>query len=200
MYVEPKLEYSSHLCSIVGVPTLPGKHNENIAKYLLVIQVCGLLTPYKYVIAWEMTADTVNPDSVIILLESCINALIGIGMNVRSITSDMGPRNMEIWNNYGIWANRLYKPHPSTIDSVLIKEHLDSCCSALIGKKSIPVHFIADPSHLFKNIRNMLLSHDFRLPSWAVAAWHIDQGGDVVSWKYIRELFQVQQDARYRMA
>lgn len=81
---------------VVGFPTLPGQKEENHAKNLLVIQTCGVLNPYKFVIAWELTAETLNSSSLIKLVNTCVSQLIEGGMRIRAITTDMGPRNMNL--------------------------------------------------------------------------------------------------------
>ena len=45
----------------------------------------------------------------------------------------------------------------------------------------------------------MLLTHDILLPKWVLKAWCIDRGGNIVSWKWVQGLFEVQKFSILRL-
>ena len=167
---------------------------------MLVIQVCGLITPYKFTIALELTAATCDPNSLKELIDSCISGLYQAGIRVRAITSDMGPLNKGIWNLIGIKANRRINPHPSALLKLLLAEHCYKKFCYEFQKLEEPIYFFADPTHLFKLIRNELITHDLHLPAWVKNAYHIDKGKCIVSWRWIQRLYNIQQSCYYRLA
>ena len=197
---EEKIEFSTHLKQVTGVPTLPPRNKEEHAKHMLVIQVCGLVIPYKFNIAWELTAVTCEAKALNDLIDSCVNSLRDAGLHVRAITSDMGALNIGIWNLNGIDADRLINPHPSSVSKPMLTGHcFTKFCTEFPGLDD-PIYFFADPTHLFKLLRNELITHDLHLPDWVKDSWHIEKGGCIVSWRFIQKLYDIQENSMYRIA
>ena len=197
---EERIEFSSHINQVTGILTLSPRHNEQHAKQMLVIQVYGLIIPYKFTIAWELTAVTCNPNPLKELLDGCITSLYEAGLRVRAITSDMGAVNKGIWNLNGIDAERRINPHPSAVLKPMLGEHCNKKFCYEFPKLEEPIYIFADPTHLFKLMRNELITHDLHLPAWVKDAWHIDKGGCIVSWKWLQRLYDIQKSSFYRMA
>lgn len=201
MAVEPRVEYSSHIRSLIGFTTIAPNKPQFLATNLLVFQISGILCNYKFVVGWHLTGETIDPLDLNLFFLELLEALNECGLRVRGVTSDMGRNNMQIWSLQEIFAHRTSKiaQRPSSLDNPLGEAHYNCSHFMQIPEYSNPIYFIADATHLFKSLRNMLLSHDFRLPFWAVRKWDIE-GGDLVSWKWITELYGIQQSDLFQMS
>ena len=108
----------------------------------------------------------------------------------------MGRNNMQLWTLYNIHAHRISKrgPDPSSLYKPVNQQlHVDYFYYMNFRALKDPVYFVADSTHLFKSLRNMMLTNDFRFPAWAIRNWEIE-GGDVVKWEHISQLYELEKN------
>lgn len=202
MSIEPRVEYSPHIKSLIGMPTLAPITKSLIASNLLLFQISGILANYKFDVGWHLTANTINKDDLNKFFKEIVKELNNVGIHVRCVTSDMGRNNMELWKLHEVYASRIAHraPDPTTLhEPVPLDLHVNFKYYIHLEQIKHPVYFVADSTHLFKSMRNMLLNHDFRFPAWAVRKWDI-QGGDLVKWEYIAQLYDLQKKDVIQMA
>lgn len=203
MSIEPRVEYSAHTHSIMGFTTIaPTKTDLNtVATNVLVFQISGILANYKFIIGWHLTGKTIDADDLNKFFLELLQALQDAGLNVRCVTSDMGCNNMQLWTFHEIFAHRSTKIAlaPPSITAPLGNNYYNYSHYIKQTETSQPIYFVADSTHLFKSLRNMLLTHDFRIPAWAIRKWDIKKG-DLVSWKWVTELYGLQQQDLFQMS
>lgn len=104
----------------------------------------GLKTKWKQVIAWHVCPKNNDADRLYQFFQELLIKVEGIGLKVRGILSDMGPKNLALWRHYGIKVNRITASH--FIDHPIRKEE--------------KLYFMADVPHLLKNIKSMFITHE----------------------------------------
>lgn len=149
---------------------MPGHSSGVSATHALVIMLGGITTRWKQTVAYFFTGNSVDGRVYRDILFQIVEKTEELGLKVISITSDMGPANQAFWKICGITAGRHtitrnYTTHPQG--------------------DTRKIYIFADVPHLFKNIKNMLVSNKiiclneniknkFKLPSDVVAVSHID--------------------------
>lgn len=144
----------------------------------------GLGTRWKQVVAYYSTPNSVagavfKP----IILEIITNAT-KIGLNVVSVTSDMGPSNQAMCRAFGVVVNKFCRPvnkisHPSNDN-----RHL---------------YFLADVPHLVKNLKASLINNGvFKLHPDTVKKYNLPS--DTVTTRPIRKLISYQQKKGLKIA
>lgn len=128
--------------SFVGNSTLG---SSGVANHYMVIMLRGLKSPWKQIVAHELTGhSTTGPDMKKVISET-IDAARNIGLKVRASTSDMGPSNKAAWSSLGVCVSRNVRQ-----------------TSYHLGVEE--VHTVADVPHLIKNMRKAFLTHILILP------------------------------------
>ena len=89
------------------------------------------------------------------IVSAAVCKLNNIGLNIVSVICDQGARNQQMIKMFGVTAK---KPWVNVGDSL--------------------VHFMYDPPHLLKYVRNNLMKHRFEV------------NGQIVDWKYISDFFE----------
>jgi hypothetical protein len=105
-----------------------------------------------------------------------------IGLTVRACVSDMGPSNQDLWKHIGIVSNR--SELVSFIDHPFVA-----------GTR---LHFLADPPHLLKNIRNCLLTQTISLPESTVVSNNLPS--NTVSLQHVKDLIKMQENSELKIA
>lgn len=144
MAIQPSLDYDCRSGRVLGLPTVAdsaNKESDNLATHALVFMLRGLSTPWRQAIAYEFTCNSWSSDHVKLLILKIIEECSTIGLDVKSITMDMGGGNQAILRDFGIAWSRTGEivntcPHPVNQSSKL--------------------HFFPDVPHLLKNLRNHL--------------------------------------------
>lgn len=80
---------------------------------------------------------------------------------MRAITYDIGYRNMQVLSKNKMTARRSYVPYLESLTEQLDFSFLYISALKMHENSTIYCYYIADSTHLLKNIRTMLLSHDF---------------------------------------
>jgi hypothetical protein len=110
----------------------------------------GVNTRWKQVVAYYFTGNSVNGQIFADIIKEIFENSKRIGLNILSVTSDMGGSNQALWRRWGVHAGRhsvtnFKIPHPLTPEQ--------------------SVFVFSDVPHLFKNVKAMLMnSKDILLP------------------------------------
>lgn len=136
----------------------------------------GLKTPWKQIVAHEITGPCTNGSDMKRLALSTVQAATGVGLKVKAIVSDMGSNNKALWNALGVNVTRSDRNTSFTADD---KE---------------TIHVFADAPHLLKNIRSAFLSHVITLPE-DICKEH-DLPSKNVSSSYVKELWEMEKNSK----
>jgi len=174
MAIIPSNVFDVSLNKNVGNITLP--NHEGTATNVLVFMLGGISTRWKQTVAYYFTGPSVNGTVYSNIITDLIIKCESIGLKVMAITSDMGSSNQRLWKYWNITAKKCCKvsnflPHP-----------LDDNRKLFV---------IADVPHLFKNIKNMLMTNKvlfisnelqekYELPTNIVCCDHIQ---DVINYQ-----------------
>lgn len=107
-----------------------------------------------------------------------------MGLKVLSITSDMGPVNVALWRKWGIVASRNSRISNS------ITHPLD---------ESRKIYIFADVPHVFKNLKNMLVTHKTLYISDEMQTKH-NLPTNIIDVNHIVELIAYQKDFHFQLA
>jgi hypothetical protein len=141
-------QYDSALNKYFGEVTLP--EHVALANHVLVFMLGGVNTRWKQVVAYYFTGNSVNGQIFADIIKEIFENSKRIGLNILSVTSDMGGSNQALWRRWGVHAGRhsvtnFKIPHPLTPEQ--------------------SVFVFSDVPHLFKNIKAMLMNNkDILLP------------------------------------
>ena len=115
---------------------------------LVMLEFCftilGLTTRWKQVVAYYFTPTSVDGSVFKPIVIEIIKEAEAIGLQVISVTSDMGSSNKAMWREFGIVVNRHCVPVTN------VTHPIDS---------SRDLSFIADVPHLIKNLKAALCNH-----------------------------------------
>lgn len=169
MAITPSKSYDTATKVYLGDVNLPCHSSDVSATHALVIMLGGITTRWKQTVAYFFTGNSVDGSVYRDILFQIIEKTEAVGLKVVSITSDMGSANQAFWKICGITAGRY-----SLIKNFIQHPYDDT-------RK---IYIFADVPHLFKNIKNMLISNklinladsitdEYKLPSNTVKASHI---------------------------
>jgi hypothetical protein len=155
-----------------GKVTLPD--HTGVATHVLVFMLAGIKPRWKQVVAYYFTGNSIKGVIINDIIENILQKVEPLGLNVLSVTSDMGASNQALWKVWGITAGR-----HSDIKS--------KTSHPTVENKS--VYVFADVPHLFKNIKAMLITNKiiripddiqkkYELPTNEIVSSHIN---DVVN-------------------
>lgn len=142
MAITPGNTYDSSLNKYYGNVTLPD--HSGIATHVLVFMLGGVNTRWKQIVAYYFTGDSVNGAAFNDIIKKIFDKAVALGLNILSITSDMGPANQALWKTWGVTAGR-HSLLRNKINHPLEQDN--------------KVYIFADVPHLFKNIKAMLMSN-----------------------------------------
>lgn len=174
MAIRSCISYDSKRDRNVGYVDLGGietPDNEELASEALFFQIVSYSTPFKCPVAYFLIKK-MNADVQTQLTLSVIRKLHEVGVNVRSITCDGTSTNLSTFTKLGCILN---------IENM--KTNFVHPCD-----ESIRIHCIMDPCHMLKLCRNTLADFDLKY------------NGEIISWKYIKKLFELQNEINFRFA
>lgn len=145
----------------------------------------GLTTRWKQVVAYYFTPNSVNGKTFRPIILEIIQEAESIGLQVVSVTSDMGSSNKAMWREFGVVVNKLCVPVTS------VAHPLDD---------TRRLHFFADVPHLIKNLKAALCRHrqGFILAPDVVEMYKLPS--DTVCLDPIRCLLEFQQSKELKLA
>lgn len=167
MQITGNSDYDKNKKEFVGDITLgmPGRDGNHITCAL----IRGITSPWKQVIACEITGASTNGADMKNFLCRIIHAVTEVGLNVRAVTTDMGSNNKAMWSSLGVVVNRTDRKTSFTYSNNKINVLPDVC-------------------HLLKNLKSAVLSTGLTLPDDVVA----DEGlpTNMVHGNHIQNLFR----------
>lgn len=181
MAIRPSTTYDTSLKKMFGTVTLP--NHTGTATHVLVFMLAGITSRWKQIVAYYFTSNTVDGSVFKDIINEIFKKTSELGVNILSITSDMGACNQALWRTLGIMAGR----HRTIKNSV--ENPLDS-------KKK--VFFIADVPHLFKNVKAMLVTNKIiRLPISIQEKYNLPT--DVIRVEHILDLIKYQEELNFKL-
>jgi DNA transposase THAP9 len=115
----------------------------------------GLKTKWKQPLAYFLVSNTTSAERLKLFVEHCIMKLSAANFNTVCVICDQGSTNQQMFKLFGISQDKPY----ATVDSRI-------------------VHFMFDPPHLLKSVRNNLMKHDLEL------------NGKLIKWDYIVKFYE----------
>jgi len=148
-----------------------GENNINDTKgnQLLVALIRGAMEPWKQVIGCHITSNKTSGTDLKKFVYECIDFATELGLKVVAITSDMGGKNRNLWNELKISVNKI---------------------GARLNKfeyKKKGIYVIADQCHLLKNLKSTLLNGYITIPEYFKFEENIPS--QTVSGCYIKQLW-----------
>jgi len=173
----------------VGKSTLPT--HIGLAKKALVFMVAGLTRRYKDAVAYFFTnkrdpACTGNEtgDALAAILRTVITKTERAGLEVDSVTSDMGPDNMALWKSLGIGGSR-FGPVVSSFPNPVRPDR--------------EVFVLPDSPHLFKSIKRAIeVNKTILLPQALVESENLPT--NLVQYRHIEELCEFESGFELKVA
>lgn len=155
-----------------------------LATHALVFMLAGVNSRWKQTVGYHLTGDSVKGNLLAKEINDILIKATRIGLNVISVTSDMGSSNQAFWKEHNIIAGRYseiknFFPHPSDT--------------------TLNVYVIADPVHLFKNIRSTFLNNQtVELPPEVMQKNKLVHQSAQSS--HLNDLVQYQEQLRFKLA
>ena len=146
MQLRQTVEYDPSLKRMTGIMTLPNGLKKE-ATHALVTMIRCITIPWKQVISWHLTDNSISGDVLKIHVYDVIRAVESTNLQIMAIVSDMGPRKMDLWRSMGIKVSKTHVIH-YTANPVQPEKRL---------------YVLADPPHILKSIRNNLLKYVFNV-------------------------------------
>ncbi len=148
---------------------------ELAATHILVFLVKHIYTKSKFIAAYYLTGNSMSNKSYYSTTKDVIKAIeTMIKYKIHSVTTDIEPNNLKLWKEFGIESKRnsiqTFASHPNDSNRNL--------------------YFIADVAHLIKNLRNSLLSQDYKESDEIKQKYSLNS--DLISFKYIRSLVETE--------
>lgn len=176
MAITPAKIYDPALKVYLGNVNLAGHSSEKVANHALVIMLGGITRRWKQTVAYYFTGSSVDGRVYKDILYEIISKTEKLGLSVVAIISDMGAANQAFWKLCGVTAGRHAR----------IKNYIQHPTDT--NKK---IYILADVPHLFKNIKNMLVTNRtiditidmqirFNLPTRVVDIQHVE---DVIKYQ-----------------
>lgn len=139
MYIKPLLTYSPKLDLIEGFHDLGVIGRRNIlGQHILVFMIRGIYSGWKIPFAYFVTGNAIAHKYLKPLIEKAVKKVFAAGFKPIALTCDQGTNNCAALKNLGVTTGNPF---------------------FYIDEKKI--FSIFDVPHLFKNIRNNWLRHDF---------------------------------------
>jgi hypothetical protein len=179
MQIRPSITYDKALKVYSGYISKEFKNeiNDSVATHLLAYMMRSLFSDHKLVVAYYFTGNSINGQSLWEVTQKVIESIEkNNNFRIHSIVTDMGPSNRSMWKCANIISNRLsincFTKHPVELERSLF--------------------FIADPTHLIKNLRNLLLKNDIILPNFFTEKFNLKS--NIVSFDCVRFLVAYQDE------
>jgi len=151
MQIKPSINYDKGTKSFSGfISDEFNCENENsVASHLLVYMLRSLYSDNKLVTAYYLTGKSIDGTNFWRTTKQVISTIEeNKKFKVHSVVTDMGPSNRAMWRAANIHSDR---------DST-------SCFTVHPNDSQRSLFFLADPTHLIKSLRNLLLKNNIILP------------------------------------
>jgi hypothetical protein len=136
--------------------------------HLTVFLLRGLNTKWKQIIAVDITGANTRGNDVCRRLHQIFNLCERSKLNVKGLSSDMGPNNISLWQSLNIQVKKESKqPFFTTITSKFM---------------------FADPQHLLKNLKSVVLRKQLIIPTFISNNQNLPS--QHVSGQYVKDLWQ----------
>ncbi|KAJ2937180.1 hypothetical protein O0L34_g19294 [Tuta absoluta] len=147
-----KLFYDIRSDEVIGFHNIDGEKSEEIASHAFVIMLRGCVENYKQPLGYALTATTKNYLDLNRWVDQTILQLFAVGFIVCAVVSNQGSNFINLARSKGVTTDKPY----FIID----------------GKK---VFYFFDVPHLFKSIRNNMLTYNLQYKENKVACWsHVE--------------------------
>jgi hypothetical protein len=168
MSIKQQLEYMSSKDIIVGFENMGDDFSMSKKPANQVVQflVRGIATPWKQPLGHFFVNNTMKSDVLKYLLMEAISISTNIGLTVMCVVCDQETSHLTTFRSLNVTREEPWITMPS----------------------AQRIYIIYDVPHLFKNIRNNLINHDFVI------------NGKVVSWKYFQKLYSLETSNTLRYA
>lgn len=134
--------------------------------------------------AYFFTGDSVDGSVFHRIVDEICKKAADVGLRVAAVTSDMGSSNRAMWRTYGIKSTRFDDPVNSVVHPV---------------DENSRLFFIADPPHLIKNLKSLLVRNmAIVLPGDVVRRHNLTH--DTVDMRPIRHLVKFQANKHMLLA
>ncbi len=151
MQIKPSINYDKGTKSFSGfISDEFNCENENsVASHFLVYMLRSLYSDNKLVTAYYLTGKSIDGTNFWKTTKQVISTIEeNKKFKVHSVVTDMGPSNRTMWRAANIHSDR---------DST-------TCFTVHPNDSQRSLFFLADPTHLIKNLRNLLLKNNIILP------------------------------------
>ncbi|XP_039314224.1 uncharacterized protein LOC120359693 [Solenopsis invicta] len=146
MSITPSRSFDISTNSYVGsVELCKNSDTQKFASKALVFMLAGIASRWKQVVAYYFTDNSADGNNFNSIICDIIKKAENIGLQVQSVTSDMGSANMTMWKSFGINVSR----HSTIINSC---QHPND--------KSRKLFFFHDCAHALKNINQGFLKNE----------------------------------------
>lgn len=165
--LKTSLCYDQRLDVVVGFEDMgTGNRNAKLASSSLVFMVRGLALNWKQPLGYFLTQSACKGDILPALLLDCLDKLRNIGLQVVVVISDQGSNFVHMTKTLGVSPDRPYFEHLGCI-----------------------YHYLFDPPHLLKSIRNNLQKYAF--------VFDVSKRAE---WADIDAFFKLDEQQRFRLA
>ncbi|XP_055535083.1 uncharacterized protein LOC129724340 isoform X2 [Wyeomyia smithii] len=100
MSIDQSLSFCSNNKKFFGGVTIPTQSGK--ATHGLVIMLVGIASRWKQIAAYHFTANAIPDGFLMNMVLDIIRMSEKIGLKVHFVTSDCGPNNIRMWNNFGL--------------------------------------------------------------------------------------------------
>lgn len=151
MQIKPCIAYDQALKAYSGYIDEEFRDENNgkfVASHLLVFLLKCLSNDNKFIVAYYFTGNSIKAEAFWNVTKRIISKVESNGkILIHNVCTDMGPSNQAMWRFAKIKSTKeeliSYCKHPTDTD-----------------KFNRSLFFIADPTHLVKNLRNILLNNN----------------------------------------
>ena len=167
--------------NLIGYVTLP--HHTGIADHALVFMLSGITSRWKQTVAYYFTGSSVDGSVFKDIVLDIITKAEAIKLKVIGITSDMGTANQRMWKAFGINVTR--------------KECITKITHPVDESRFL--HFLADPPHILKNIRNFLISgQKIIIGSTTVQKYSLSS--NEITQQPVQALYETEKNSTFKLA
>lgn len=172
MSIRSSLQYNAKTDTINGYQdeiSVRDNHNIKVATDTLVFMARGVHENWKQVLGYFLVHKGMPGQSLKTIVISCIEKLQAIGLDVLASVCGQGPNNICLFNELGL----------SPENTSFKVQNRD-------------VHFMFDPPHLLKALRNNSMNHtlDYERENFGIVT---------ANWKYIYDFYEIDKGIEPRM-
>lgn len=168
MEISGDINFDKHKSTFCGNITLGD--SQLVGNHLTVVLMKGVKSPWKQVIACEVTGPSTKGSLQKELIENCITFVDKCGLRVIALSSDMGSNNRAMWSSLGVEVTRN-----------------ESQRNVKFEVENDVIYVVPDVCHLLKNLKSAVLNSGLTLPLSLVQNEELPS--NFVSGQYILQLW-----------